>query len=477
MDLAGSLGAVGLAAMAASASSPLTVLVGGIPTMLAATGLVGVGLVFALLAVGLLPATVAIVAAVRHIRHAATMYALAAQGLGRVAGVAAGAVALVSYVAIGTSLYGLVGFVGAATPLGWPWWVFALAVWAAVAVLGFVRLTASVAVIAVGVVVQLAVVGAVGWAALSRAPGGVSVSGLAPSGLLVGGAAGVAGALAFGIAAFIGFESAASYVEETRTQTAASRATVAALACLGVAYTMAAWTVVVGYGGLAVDAARDPGSGMPLALLGSGWATVAVVVLVLAIAASATSFHHLVALYMARLAQDGVLPSGLGHVRSGTGAPIAAARLQSAVSLGVIVVVAATGIDPFGGLFVPASTLAAVGVVSLLTAGSWAAGRYFARGGGAHEGRLVRLAAPVAGVAGAGTVLAVTVTHLDRLLGVAPGAASTRILPAVVVVAALVGAARGLWLRRRRPDVYEQIGRGAVSQAARRDPRLAKLAL
>jgi hypothetical protein len=63
------------------------------------------------------------------------------------------------------------------------------------------------------------------------------------------------------------------------------------------------------------------------------------------------------------------------------------------------------------------------------------------------------------------------------LLGVAAGALSTRVLPGLVGVAALVGTVRGLGLRHRRPDVYERIGQGATRPAARLDPRLADLTL
>jgi hypothetical protein len=142
----------------------------------------------------------------------------------------------------------------------------------------------------------------------------------------------------------------------------------------------------------------------------------------------------------------------------------------------MIVVAATVGADPVTGLFVPASTLAAVGVLSLLTAGSWAAGRFFAAGGGAHEGRLIRIVAPVLGVVAGATVLAVMLAHLDRLLGVAPGAWSTRMIPALIAAVALVGVGWALWLRRHRPDVYAGIGRG-TRPAGRLDPRLAELSL
>ena len=86
-----------------------------------ATGVVGVPLSFVVIAVALVPLTVAYVAACRHVAHAAPAYALVAQGLGRVWGVAAAGVALLSYNCIGISLYGLLGALLDGV-LGLPWW-------------------------------------------------------------------------------------------------------------------------------------------------------------------------------------------------------------------------------------------------------------------------------------------------------------------------------------------------------------------
>src|SRR5688572_17901710 len=96
---------------AVTASSPMTVLAGGLVATFAATGVVGVPLSFVVVVAALVPMTAGFVAAARHVPHPAPVYALVARGLGRPAGVAAGAVAVVAYAAIGTSLYGLLGAV------------------------------------------------------------------------------------------------------------------------------------------------------------------------------------------------------------------------------------------------------------------------------------------------------------------------------------------------------------------------------
>src|SRR5262245_15629522 len=103
MGLAGSLGTAGLWVMGVAASAPAVVLVGGVTTMYAATGLLGIPVAFVVLAVGLVPVTGAVMAAARHMGHAATVYAVLAHGFGGVVGVAGGTVAVAAYIAIGCS--------------------------------------------------------------------------------------------------------------------------------------------------------------------------------------------------------------------------------------------------------------------------------------------------------------------------------------------------------------------------------------
>jgi amino acid transporter len=480
MGLAGSVGSIGLVTMGMAASGQLIVLYGGVSTMYAATGLVGVPLTFLVLMVVLLPATVTVPAAARHLGHAATMYAVAAQGLGRAAGVAVGAVALVSYAAIGFSLFGLLG-AELSGIWGGPWWAWALLAWALIALFGGISLVANVVLIGVGVAAQLLVLAAVAVIAYRHPAEGISFTGFAPSSLMTLGPAGLGGVLAFGIAAFIGYESSVSYVEETRSAVTVRRAALASLLSLGVLYAITAWAVGVGYGpSKVVDAARDPAdSGLPLGMLGAA-APLAKVLLLVAIVLSMLSFHHLQARYLFRLGHEGVLPAWLGRVGGGAraGAPTAASLAQSGLGLAVIAVAAVAGVDPFTGLFVPASTLAAIGVLVMLTVAAWAAGRYFVvHGGGTNESWVTKRLAPVLGVVGGGLVLAVVVANLDLLLSVAPGAISTRVLPAIVAAVGLTGAGWGWWLRRHRPAVYAAIGQGQPRRVGRLDPRLADLPL
>src|SRR5690349_14059331 len=104
-----SLGGGALFVFSTGASSPLTVLVGGVVATYALTGVVGVPLSFLVIMVVLVLLLVGYVAMSRHVPHSAPFYAQLARGLNPAVGVAGSAVALLGYNTIQISLYGLVG--------------------------------------------------------------------------------------------------------------------------------------------------------------------------------------------------------------------------------------------------------------------------------------------------------------------------------------------------------------------------------
>jgi amino acid transporter len=77
--------------------APLTVAAGVIPTAYATTGLTAIPAAFLVVAVILGIFATGYVAMTRHVQNAGAFYGFVAQGLGRVAGVAAALVALLAY--------------------------------------------------------------------------------------------------------------------------------------------------------------------------------------------------------------------------------------------------------------------------------------------------------------------------------------------------------------------------------------------
>ena len=74
-----------------------------------------------------------------------------------------------------------------------------------------------------------------------------------------------------------------------------------------------------------------------------------------------------------------------------------------------------------------------------------------------------RLVAPGAATIVLLALLLLLIVNFDSLLGTDPTSPLRWILPALVLLAAVLGAAWGVYLRSRRPDVYGGIGRTAMA--------------
>ncbi len=458
------------------ASAPMTVLGGGVVATFAGTGIVGVPAAFPIITLAFVAFTVAYVAMARYVPHAGPLYAHVARGLGPCRGLAMAPIALLGYSAISISLYGLLGSVVAGL-LGGPWWVWALVGWAVVAILGVGHVAVNARLLAVFLVAEIAVILLFDAAALSHPAGGeVSVAPLLPGSLIQTGAGGVFG---LSVAAFIGYESALAYGEEARGHTAVARATVGSLLFIGVLYAVSSWAMAVAVGSQRiVDAARDPDSGIPMAVLvehyGRPLGLLASVLLVTSVFAAMLSLHNTTARYVFVLSRERVLPPALGRIGRGAraGAPVGGSLLQSGIGLLVVTGCAVAGANPLRVLFTQLSAVAAISVMTLMVTVSVAALRFYRRGGGTNEGPWIRVVAPLAGAVSVGAILVTTVANLDSLLGTAAGAPATVILPGVVVLTGVVGLLWGLRIRRR-PDVYRAIGRGEPEPLAELEQHLA----
>jgi hypothetical protein len=123
------------------------------------------------------------------------------------------------------------------------------------------------------------------------------------------------------------------------------------------------------------------------------------------------------------------------------------------------------------------SAIGAVCILLLLTASSMAARAFFSAGGGTRESLLVRQIIPsVGGVVGV-LVLVFMVSNLTSLLGTQPGSLLPWLVPILVVAVGAGGLAWGSWLRRARPQVYEQLGKGTPDPLTVLDQRLSDLAV
>ena len=457
--------------------APLTVAAGVIPTAYQTTGLTGIPAAFLVIAVILALFATGYVAMTRHITNAGAFYAFISHGLGRVVGVAAALVALLSYSFLQVGLYGALGpnaASEAAAHLGVhaAWWAWALGAWAVVTVLGVLRVDITGRVLGVLLCAEITVILAETVSGLAHpASGHLSFATLSPAALTSAGF-GTFGVLAVvAVLGFVGFEQAPVLAEEARRpQRTIPVATYLALGMIAIVYAGASWAMAAHNGDRhVVAAATAQGPGLLFGLGGSGALSQAAQWLFLtSLFAAALAFHNCVWRYIYALGRENVLPAALGRT-GGNNIPKAASLAQSATGLAVIVAYALAGWQPMTQLFFWLGTTGGFGILILLALTAVAVIAFFARDP-RGETAWPRLIAPALAAILLAAIVVLAVLHYDTLLGVPAGATAAWALPASYVMVAAIGLVWGLVLKIRRPQTYAAIGLGAHAVTARLTP-------
>lgn len=470
------IGPLLLFGLAVSASGPLIVQFGGIPATYAGSGVIGVPISFIVVGAFLAPIWSTYAAASQYVGHPAPGYALVARGLGSTLGLSAATIALVCYLAIQVSLYGLFGSLWA--PLvGGPWWTWASGAWLAVAIIGMLPPRFNARVIAGLVVVQVIIGAIIAYMCWAERQDGTSFAALKPQSLLADDIGNTAGGLIFTMAAFVGPEIVAAFQEEVRGDRMIRRTLMRTLLFLVVAYAIMAWAMSLIFGpDGTVAAARE--NALPFAALG-GWATPFTIILGLAIVACMAAFHNAVARYSFALGRERVLPRALTRVRD-DGALIGASRAQSLLTLGAIIILSVFGLDPFE-IFVWLSSLAALGILLSLVLGTMGASRLLRdssirrRSWRDGESALTTHMMPALGIIVGLAALALMAYNANGLLGVDRWAPIHIVILGVVAGAGALGIAWGLFLRVARPTIHREIGRARQWPGQLPDSRLRRL--
>ncbi len=469
------IGLTGLLLSLLAATAPLMVVAGVMPTTFGVMGIVGQPLLFVILGVVLALFSVGYAEMSRHVHNAGAFYSYIARGLGGTMGSAASMVALVAYSAMQVGIYGVLGFEISGLlvqhfQVTVDWWAIALAVAVVVAVLGWLKIDLNAKVLGVLLVIEVTMVLICDVAGLADpAKGGVSFHAFNP-GTLTG--AGLGAALCFCIAAFIGFEQAPVYAEETsRPNVLVARAMYLAIGFVALFFVLGAWSLSVAAGpshivGLSLKQGPNLLFSLTQARLGGTFTDVLNVFYVTGMFASMLSFHNVVARYAFAMGREGLLPTALGRTSRGSGAPALGSLLQSVISVVVIGLFAVSDNTPQGDPTVPVlhlftwmGSVGALGISLLMATASAAVIAFFVRRGAARFQIWRLAAAAVSGVA----LLAIavfTVKDFAVLLGADPNSPLRWILPAIIGVAALVGLAVGLVLKYARPERHARIGLG-----------------
>ncbi len=466
------LGPFAIGSAIASSVAPLTVITLVVPLSLAATGLIGFPIAILAVAAILMIYAVGYLAMARHIPNAGAFYAYVAHGLGRPFGVGTSWLALATYNAFQLCCYGAFSAaIGAPLLSDWTglqvhWLIPALLAWALVAVLGAneVKLSGHILVLLVVAETILVVVDSI---AIMWSPGFAFNSAAVSISDLSGPTLGVL--IVLGATSFAGIEQSVVYIEESknpkRTIPVATYVTVAVIAAV---YALASWVQISAAGPNPVEAAKKQGPELffnqAAVVLGQGSITIGKILLGTGTFAAALAFHNAITRYTFALGREGVLPRLFGRTTA-RNAPRNASLAQTALAFVVLIVFAAAGWDPLVQLFYWGSTTGGLGVLLLYTLTSVAVLAFFARNS-RGENLWQRLIAPLIASA---VLLIVSVLSLDNLAlqyDVDPGTGPARVVPIAVLTVFAAGTCWGLILKRRKPEVYEGIGRGTRSTTA-----------
>ncbi|KUN97484.1 APC family permease [Streptomyces caeruleatus] len=484
------LGTTGLLLSVLAATAPLMVVAGVMPTTFGVMGVLGQPLLFVILGLVLALFSVGYAEMSRHVHNAGAFYAYISRGLGGTAGAGAAMVALVAYNALQVGIYGIFGFevsglFATYLDLELGWWIPALLAVLLVGGLGWLKIDLNARVLGVLLLIEVALVVVFDVAALGD-PGkeGLSLHAFNPDTLT---GAGIGTALCFCVAAFLGFEQAPVYAEETsRPHLLVPRVMYLAIGGIAVFYTISCWAYTVAAGPSAiVGTAQEQSAGLLFFLtedlLGTGFTDVLHVLFVTGMFAAMLSFHNVVARYAFAMGREGLLPTAFGRTSGASGAPGTGSLLQTGVSLVVVVVAAFAVADdkptgdptaPVLHLFTWMGSLGALGVTALMAAASVSVIVFFLRRGAAAA-QFWRLAASGLAVLALLFIVVWTVKDFDVLIGAGPGSALGWALPAVIALALAAGVAQGLLLRSRAPETHARIGLGneafQLEKAARGD--------
>jgi amino acid transporter len=370
------------------------------------------------------------VAMSRKVVNAGAFYTYITHGLGRPAGVAGSFVAVAAYNLMQTGLYGGFGvaahdFAAAHLSLSAPWWAWAMAAWAVIAILGGRRIDLNGRVLAVLLIAEIAIAVILAVVQVAHPAGGaLSFTTLSPGNLFT---VGLGAALATAIAGYVGFEGTAVFSEESKDpRKTVARATYLALAIIGLLYAFCAWAMSVATGPDQIVAKATSDGSQLIFNLSSPYLPAAVITLgqllfVTSLFAALLAFHNTAARYHYALGREGVLPAVLGRTSPKTRAPIYGSLLQTAIALVVISTYVIAAWDPFTRMFFWLTVLGGLGVLILMSATSVAVLVYFFHphhrdGVGAARGIL----APALATIALGAMLSVTLTQIPTLLGVDP---------------------------------------------------------
>ncbi|MEI7915467.1 MAG: APC family permease [Mycobacteriaceae bacterium] len=429
--LRGNLGVASIVFMVVAAAAPLGVIGGVVPLGIAQGNGAGFPATFIVATVILLLFSVGFTAMTPYVDEAGAFFSYVRKSLGFPVGIGIAFVAIVSYLAMESAVYGLLGPAGTAVVELFggptlPWWLFAAAAFVVTAYLGYRNIELSSRVLAVLLTAEIAIVAVLDVVIVSRGGDHGLSTGIISAHAITSGSLGIG--LLFAIISYVGFEATAIFRDEARTpERTIPRATYLALVLIGVFYAVTSWALISGWGDEeAVQRATDSGgtflSDTAQRYIGTFGNDVITVLYFTSLFACILSFHNVVSRYIFALSQRDALPAKLSRPHGRHGSPHQASLWISAAVFISVLLAVLFKLDPAAQFYTWFAGATTVGIVLLLIATSVAVLVHFARDRRNHTLWRVRIA-PTLGLIGLIGSLDLILSNLKLLVGGSSGLA------------------------------------------------------
>ncbi|MET8831740.1 APC family permease [Streptomyces sp. NPDC004610] len=335
-------------------------------------------------------------------------------------------------------------------------WIYSLLLVAVIAYLGYRKIDLTAKVLGVVLVLEILVVVVVDLAVLAQGGAeGINANGFTPTAVFPSGS-GFSISAMFCAMSFIGFEATAVFRDEARDpDRTVPRATYLAICFVGAIYALSTWIVSLAWRDENLVATSALGApfllGAAESYAGKALSDIIQVLVATSLFACALSIHNILARYDFVLGRSSVLPSALGKVHATHSSPYTASLVTTAVTLVLLGISLALGLDPVAQILTWASGVSALGFFVLLGLTCLSTLVFFARTGA--DGRLWQTRVwPSAGFLSLLALTYVTCDNFPEL--VAKGPVFAYALAGAVPLFALAGIARALYLRARSPERY-----------------------
>lgn len=496
------VGLIGVLFMAVATAAPITAMVGNVPIAVGFGNGAYVPAGYCVATIVLTLFAIGYAAMSRHITATGAFYGYISHGLGRIVGLGAGVLTTMAYMVFEASLVGIFAFFGHDTfsslfHLDVPWLVLALAMLAANAILSYFDLELAAKVLGVFLITEIVMLSLMALSVLfsGGGPQGWSWGSLDPlnafhslSGTVAGsdgkpinvaGSAGVG--LFFAFWSWVGFESSAMYGEESKDpKKIIPIAVLSSVIGIGVFYILISWLAIVGTGpqnaialAQSSSTAGDIFFGPVGAHLGSWAVDLFKILLMTGSFACGMAFHNCAARYLYAIGREDVIPgmrATLGATHPLHGTPHIAGFIQTAFATGVVLFFAATGRDPYTGLYGLMALLGTTAILIVQALAAFSVIAYFHVG--KHHPETANwfrtFTAPLLGGLGMLYVIYLLAEHAAFAAGTAAADWIFTAIPYIVAAVGLGGVLVALLLKYKSPRRYSELGRTVLEEARER---------